>query len=241
MTREEVIAKARAARPDLNDEQLGAMADAYLAKKGGGTVEVKKETVKVTPKPAAKAEPKAADKAPEKPAPAKEPARVEVVRAVAPPSTAPSLPMRTPQPQSVYGGAWGSEGEAMSPDRYRRFVQEAKEASLTQGLQYLGNRAMGALTRSPPAPAVRTSDIMVDEARPRTARDFAAAPPAEMPRASIPAAARYVSGGGGRMSEYMPPPTGPDVKAMREMLRARGYTDVDDFSDADVAKAAANL
>ena len=188
------------------------------------------------PKPAAKAPPKTAPKVETKaPPPAATVVRKETVTAapaITPSIPAPSLPMRAPQPQSVYGGPYPSEGEAMTPDRYQRFVDETKKSDLTQGLQYLGNRAMGALSRTA-TPSVRTSDIMVDDTRRPTARSFVSTADAAVPMSAPPRAAQYVSGGGGRMSEYAR--TGPsDARAVLKGMRPDLAADIDAAGDDEV-------
>lgn len=194
------------------------------------------------PKPAAKPPPKseAEAKAETKPADGLPPdvARMRA-RAAEAASEPPSLPMRTPQPQSVYGGAYPSEGEAMSPDRYQRFVAEAKGAPLTQGIQYLAGRAATAVSRPSAGPAVKTSDIMTDDAKrvmsPRAAMagDIPPPPKPAPPPASVRAALSPVQAGDERRRSEE---RATEVRRRKLLDAARG----DDVLAGEIARASAD-
>lgn len=179
MTRDEVIAKAKAVRPDLDDKQLAALADAYLAKKGG-TVEVKTETVKVE-KPPAKAAPKPT---PREPTPAEVAARARTLKFNEEP--APTMVM-----DETFIGSGPRAMPRLSPEEHAKMMAAVPKPPT------MPSRPGGAFPTdtTPGAPPVGTSFP--------TARRFVTpASAAEVGPATVARAARYVGGGGGRMSEY---------------------------------------
>lgn len=199
MTRDEVIAKARAARPDLTDDQLGKLADAYLAK-NGGAVEVKTETVKVS-KPAAKAK---------EPTPAEVAARARTLKFKdeerAPAMVMEETVIRPPMPR-------------LSAEEHAKMMAAVPRPS--------PERPGGTFPMRPGegAPPVAT--------RFPTARSFVSTADAAVPMSAPPRAAQYVSGGGGRMSEYAR--TGPsDARAVLKGMRPDLAADIDAAGDDEV-------
>lgn len=196
------------------------------------------------PKPAAKAPPKTAPKVETKaPPPAATVVRKETVAAApAPNTTAPPARTMVFDEENIVGEPPRSFASQPVRPWDPEWRASASQWASTPGLavQWAERRAAEERAKAAQSPP-RSTPRYKDEEPPAptqvpyrpTARSFVSTADAAVPMSAPPRAAQYVSGGGGRMSEYAR--TGPsDARAVLKGMRPDLAADIDAAGDDEV-------